>query len=91
MRRRDFIRLASGAAAWPLAARAQQSRSIKRIGILLPFSENDQQIQTEVQTFRAAIELLGWNERSNVKFEARWAGGDAERLREVEAALLGLK
>ena len=90
MRRRDFIRLASGAAAWPLAARAQQSRSIKRIGILLPFSENDQQIQTEVQTFRAAIELLGWNERSNVKFEARWAGGDAKRLQSLAKELVEL-
>jgi len=55
-----------------------------------PFSENDQQIQTEVATFRAAIEFLGWNERSNVKFEARWAGGDAGRLQSLAKELVAL-
>jgi putative ABC transport system substrate-binding protein len=90
MRRRDFIRLASGAAAWPLAARAQQSGSVKRIGILLPLSENDPQVQTEVQTFQAAIESLGWKEGSNVRFELRWAGGDTVRLQSLAKELVEL-
>lgn len=80
MRRRDFIRLASCAAAWPLASRAQQSGSMKRIGILLPYSESDQQVQSELRALGATIESLGWKEGNNVRLEVRWTGGDLRRL-----------
>jgi putative ABC transport system substrate-binding protein len=56
MRRREFITLLGGAAAWPLAARAQQPDRIRRIGVLNPFAENDPQVQANITAFRQALQ-----------------------------------
>ena len=74
MRRRDFITLAGGAAAWPLAARAQQPTQIKRVGMLMGFA-NDALGQVSVKAFQQELERLGWAEGRSVAFEFRWAEG----------------
>jgi putative tryptophan/tyrosine transport system substrate-binding protein len=56
MRRREFITLLGGAAAWPVAARAQQPDRIRRIGVLNPFAENDPQVQANITAFRQALQ-----------------------------------
>jgi len=91
MRRRDFITLLGGAAASPLAARAQQER-IRRIGVLIGNAENDPEQQALVSTFEQALADLGWRDSRNIRIEYRWAAGDANRLRAhvVELARLAL-
>jgi putative tryptophan/tyrosine transport system substrate-binding protein len=79
MRRRDFITLIGGAAAtWPSTARAQQMR---RIGMLLAFSESDLDGQARVAAFQKGLQELGWTDGRNVRIEYRWAAGDADRIR----------
>ncbi|MGB3658436.1 MAG: ABC transporter substrate-binding protein, partial [Pseudolabrys sp.] len=69
MRRREFIILLGGAAAWPLAARAQQSERMRRIGILLPAAANDADFQTWVGAFLQELALLGWTIGRNVRID----------------------
>jgi putative ABC transport system substrate-binding protein len=72
MRRRDFITLIGGAtAAWPLAARAQQS-AMRRVGVLIALPENDPELQKWIAAFRRALEKLGWSEGRNVQLDYRW-------------------
>jgi putative ABC transport system substrate-binding protein len=81
MRRRDFITLLGGAtAAWPLAGRAQQGERIRRIGVLLPASENDSEYPGLVQVFLRELRQLGWT-NANSAIEVRWAGGAPEGIR----------
>ena len=77
MRRRDFITLIGGAAAWPLAARAQQSVATPRIGVLTTLADKDSEGQLRVAVFRQELQKLGWIEGTNIRFEYRWAAGDA--------------
>jgi putative tryptophan/tyrosine transport system substrate-binding protein len=86
--RRDFITLLGGAAAWPLAARAQQTGRMRQVGVLLALSEDDQAAQARLAAFRQALAQLGWIEGRNVRFETRWAGGDIGRLRAYAAELV---
>jgi putative tryptophan/tyrosine transport system substrate-binding protein len=80
--RRDFITLLGGAAAaWPLAASAQQGERIRRIGILMGTSESDPDQKGMVSTFARALADLGWTEGTNIRIERRWAEGDFTRLR----------
>jgi putative tryptophan/tyrosine transport system substrate-binding protein len=60
MKRRDFITLLGGAAAWPLAARAQQAERMRRIGLLHGLVENDPEAQARIKAFRHGLEALGW-------------------------------
>src|SRR6516165_7839975 len=77
MRRRDFITLIGGAtAAWPLAARAQQS-AMRRVGVLIALPENDPELQKWIAAFRRALEKLGWPERRNVQLDYRFAPAGA--------------
>jgi putative ABC transport system substrate-binding protein len=77
MRRRDFITLVGGAAAaWPLAARAQQPERMRRIGVLMGFAEGDREGQSFVTAFREALRHLGWIEGRNVHIDRRWATAD---------------
>ena len=74
MKRRDFITLIGGAAAaWPLAARAQQGERMRRIGVLVAFAESDRAGQARTAAFREELQKLGWAERRNIRIDTRWA------------------
>jgi putative ABC transport system substrate-binding protein len=91
MRRRAFITLLGGAAAaWPLAARAQQPERMRRIGVLMNAAADDPQPQAHVAAFRHALQQLGWTEGRNVQLDVRWAGGSAEAYRRYAPELVAL-
>jgi putative ABC transport system substrate-binding protein len=89
MKRRDFVTLLGGAAAWPLAARAQQRERVRRIGVLMPFDENDP--VAIVSPFTQALADLGWTDGSNVRIDLRSHGDDTGRIRALARELVGLK
>jgi putative ABC transport system substrate-binding protein len=91
IRRRDFITLLGGAAAWPLAARAQQGDRVRRIGWLMGLDENDPLAKFEVSAFTQALAGLGWAEGRNVRMDLRWHGGDINRIRARAQELVGLQ
>ena len=88
MRRREFIALLSGAAAWPSAARAQQSDRIRRIGMLSNMSSGDSQGREEAAAFAEALKVHGWISGGNLQIEYRWGAGDGERYRTYAAQLV---
>jgi putative tryptophan/tyrosine transport system substrate-binding protein len=89
--RRQFITLLGGAAvAWPLAARAQQSRQMRQIGILMPYPKSDAEYQSYVRAFRQELARLGWSEGGNVQFDERWSTGDMDMVRADAANLVEL-
>ena len=91
MKRREFISLLGGAAAaWPLAARAQQPDRMRRVGVLLPALASDPEYQARVGAFMQALALLGWTDGRNVRIETRWAAGDADRFRRYAGELVAL-
>ena len=90
MRRRKFLGLFGGVAAWPLAARAQQDARIRRVGFLFPLGENDRESQRITTTIRQEFQKLGWTEGRNIRTEFRWGGGDVDRIRGYEAELVRL-
>ncbi len=77
MRRREFITLLGGAAVWPLAAHAQQSNQVKRIGVLMPFAQDDPETSARFTALREGLLKLGWTEGRNIQLERRWVS-DAE-------------
>ena len=82
MRRRDFITLlGSVAAAWPLAARAQQPQRMRRIGALMSIVADDPDAPVRVAGFAQGLQELGWTVGGNVRIDYRWATTDAERMR----------
>ena len=85
MRRREFIALLSGAAAWPLAARAQQADRVRRIGVLMAHPESDPEYQSYFNAFRHEIAERGWREDRNIKIESRWGALDDPEMRERSA------
>ena len=93
MRRRDFITLLGGAAAaWPLAARAQQPDVVRRIGVLMWSAESDQEGQARVAAFRGELQKLGWAEGRNIRIDYRWATpDDAESIRRFAKELVALQ
>jgi putative ABC transport system substrate-binding protein len=91
IRRREFITLLGGAAAWPLAARAQQGGRVRRIGVLMAYDENDPVAKTWVSAFTQALANLGWSEGRNVRMDLRWAGDDINRIRALAQELVGLQ
>src|SRR5262245_28418483 len=90
MKRRTFISLLGGAAAWPLAARGQQPQKMRRIGVLLPAVGSDPEYQVRVGAFMQALALLGWTDGRNVRIETRWGANDADRYRQYAAELVAL-
>ena len=80
LRRREFIAALGGAAAWPLAARAQQGDRVRRIGVLMPGDENDPLMKTELSAFTQALAGFGWTDGRNLRIDLRWHGGDANRI-----------
>jgi putative ABC transport system substrate-binding protein len=92
MRRREFIAVVGGAAAaWPLAARAQQGGRIRPIGVLMPFDENDPLAKSEVSAFTQALAGSGWTDGRNVRMDLRWWGDDINRMRALARELVGLQ
>jgi putative ABC transport system substrate-binding protein len=91
LRRREFIAGLGGAAAWPLAARAQQADRVRRIGVLTGGDENDPVAKTPVSAFTQALAGLGWADGRNVRMDLRWAGGDINRIRALAQELVGLQ
>jgi putative ABC transport system substrate-binding protein len=91
MRRRDFITFLGGAAAaWPLAARAQQAPRMRRIGVFLPAAANDPESMSDVTAFVQALQELGWTEGRNIRMEFRWGAGDTEQYNKIAAELVAL-
>jgi putative ABC transport system substrate-binding protein len=91
MKRREFITLLGGAAAWPLAARAQQGDRVRRIGVLMPYDENDPLAKSQVSAFTQALAGFGWTNGRNVRMDVRWAGDDINRMRALAQELIGLQ
>jgi putative tryptophan/tyrosine transport system substrate-binding protein len=88
MNRRRFITLLGGAAAWPLAARAQQSDRIRRLGVLLVGAENDSRLETRFSWFTKGLGELGWTDGRNVRMDVRWAAGNPDRMRMFASELI---
>ena len=73
MKRRKFIALLGGAAAWPLAARAQQPERMRRIGVLMALCADDSETQARLAAFQQALTQLGWTDGRNLRIDTRWA------------------
>jgi putative ABC transport system substrate-binding protein len=90
MRRRDFITLLGGAAAaWPLAASAQQ-REMRRIGVLMAFASDDPEGQARLAAVAQGLQQSGWTVGQNVRVDYRWSGGNADNMRKYAAELVAL-
>jgi putative ABC transport system substrate-binding protein len=90
MRRREVITLLGAAAAWPLAARAQQN-GVRRIGVLMGWAETDPEAKADLAAFVQGLAQLGWAEGRNLRIDYRWANGDVERMRTFAKELVDLR
>jgi putative ABC transport system substrate-binding protein len=91
MRRREFITLVGGTATtWPLAARAQQRKPMRRIGALIPLAASDPQVQARYAAFLQGLQQLGWTVGNNVQIESRWSAGNEDETRKYAAELVAL-
>jgi putative ABC transport system substrate-binding protein len=91
MRRREFITLIGGlAVALPLAARAQRSSVMRRMGVLTALAESDPEAQLRMAALRQGLQSFGWMEGSNIHIDYRWPGGSAERMRTSAADIVGM-
>jgi putative ABC transport system substrate-binding protein len=90
MKRREFIMLIGGAAAWPLAARGQQPGRMRRIGVLTPFPADDAEGHARLTAFAQALQQLGWTVGQNVHIDYRWGPGNAETMRKYATELVAL-
>jgi ABC-type uncharacterized transport system substrate-binding protein len=91
IRRREFmILLGAAAAAWPLAAGAQQPDRVRRVGVLMGIAD-DFEGQARIAVFRQALQALGWSEGRNIQFIYRWSGGDVAHARQFAKELLDLR
>jgi putative ABC transport system substrate-binding protein len=89
MRRREFITLLAGAAAWPLAVRAQQPERMRRIGVLMSFGAHDPEAQSRATAFENGLRQLGWVRGHNLSIEYRWAD-NSDVLRTYATELVGM-
>jgi putative ABC transport system substrate-binding protein len=89
--RREFITLLGGAAAWPLAAGAQQGERVWRIGVLMPYDEKDPVPKRRLSAFTQALADSGWTDNRNLRMDLRWGGGDANRIQALARELVGLQ
>ena len=90
MRRREFITLLGGAAAWPLAARAQRPERMRRIGVLMNLTADDSVSQDRLTAFVQGLQELGWTVGRNLQVDYRWGAGNVERYRTFAAELVAL-
>src|SRR4051812_44301430 len=92
MRRREFITLFGGAAAsWPLAARAQQPKRMRRIGVLMPSADTDPEYQSYLAAFEAALQKLGWVKDRDYQLHARWNAIDETLRQRLAKELVALQ
>jgi putative ABC transport system substrate-binding protein len=89
--RRQFLTLLSGAATWPLAVRAQQGSTVRRIGFLLPGGARTTVVRAQLEAFRQALKEYGWIERQNISVEYRFAEGKEDALAEIAVELVRLQ
>jgi putative ABC transport system substrate-binding protein len=90
VKRRTFITLLGGAAAWPLAAWAQQPEGMRRIGVLMNTAADDPEGQARNTAFVQALQQFGWTEGRNIRIDYRWSAGNADRTRGYAAELVAL-
>jgi ABC-type uncharacterized transport system substrate-binding protein len=90
LKRREFITLLGGAAAWPLAVRAQQGERVRRVGVLMSTAADDSVGKARLTTFLQAMQQLGWTVGSNLWIDTRWYTGNAEDLRKYAMELVAL-
>jgi ABC-type uncharacterized transport system substrate-binding protein len=90
VRRREFISLLGGAAAWPLAARAQPGERMRRVGVLIPTAAHDSQGQARVAALAQGLQQFGWTIGRNLQIETRWSAGSAADTRKYAAELVAL-
>jgi len=91
VKRRDFIALLGGAAAWPLAARAQQPAQLRRVGMLIGYAENDPETQARLTAFRQGLERLGWIEGHTVRIDYRFAPARPDQAQRFAKELVALR
>ena len=92
MRRRNFIAgLVSTTATWPLVGRAQQPERMRRIGVLMPFAENDPEAMAQLSGFLQGLAQLGWTDGRNVRMDLRWAVGSVDRTQMFAKELVDLQ
>jgi putative ABC transport system substrate-binding protein len=89
-RRELLAALGGAAAAWPLAARAQQPGGMRRIGVLMNLAADDRAGQVRLAAFMQGLQQLGWADGRNVRIDARWAAGDPDHVRKYAAELVAL-
>src|SRR5215475_7998468 len=90
MRRREFLTLLGGAAAWPRPARAQQGERMRRVGVLISGVENDRGRQVNLAALREGLGKLGWVEGRNLQIDLRFSAGDPDYIRASAVELVGL-
>ena len=91
LKRREFITLLGGAAAWPRVARAQQGKQARRIGVLMPFTKDDPEDQLRRAVFQQGLQQLGWTEGRNIRIEYRWFAGEPARAQAMAKELVELQ
>jgi putative ABC transport system substrate-binding protein len=90
LRRRKFIVALGSAAAWPRAGRAQQGERVRRVSVIMGFAEADPVWQAYLATFRQRLHEFGWTEGRNVRFDYRFTGESAARMRSAAAEVVAL-
>src|SRR5262249_57901409 len=88
---RTFIALLGGTAAWPLVARAQQPAQLRRVGMLIGYSENDPETQARLSAFRQGLEHLGWKEGGSVQIDYRFAPASPDQAQVFAKELVALR
>ena len=92
MRRRDFIKvIGSTAVAWPLAARAQRSEDVRRLGVLMAVSETDADARKGTSILRGRLQELGWKDGNNIRIDYRWGNGNPDRIQSLAKELVDLQ
>ena len=91
MQRRELIGLIGGAAAWPLAARAQQAGAMRRVGVLMGYAEDDPEAQIRLAALKQELTALGWGEGRNITTDVRWGAADITRSSVFARELVALQ
>src|SRR6516164_8058801 len=91
VKRREFITLLGGAAAWPLAANAQEPERMRRVGVLISATEDDPQLRRQLVAFQGGLRELGWSEGRNLRIDTRLTAADPNRLKTYAAELVALQ